>query len=70
MGAHRGLRQFAEQIDKRSHRLLELICPGKITFGKCLLDLPIEPERSLIEKCPIVAGTVTLEELIRILSGR
>ena len=62
-------RYFAKQIDQRRDRLLELISPGEITFRKSLLDLPIKPERSLIEKCPVVASTMILEELIRILAG-
>ena len=70
VGAHRRLRQFAQQIHQSCHRLLELIRLGQIALIQRLFDLPVQPERGLIEQGAIVAGAVILEELIRILPGR
>ena len=48
--------------------MLKLIGFCQITSLEHLLDLPIKPERSLIEQGAIVAGAVLLEVLIRILA--
>ena len=69
MRAHRRLGQLAQQIHQGRDRLLELIGLGQVTFRQRLLDLPVQPERRLIEQGSVITGAMVLEELIRILAG-
>ena len=71
MGSNRRLGQFSQQSDQSRHRrLLKLIGLGQIAVAQGLLDLPVEPERRLIEQSPVITRTVILQKLIRILAGR
>ena len=59
-GAHGAGGQFAQQHHQFTHRLLELIGAAQIAAFQHLIDLPVEPERRLIEQGAVVAGAVLL----------
>ena len=68
MRAHSRLRQFPQQRHQRTDRLLKLISTTQIAISQGLLDLPVEPERCLIQQRPVIASAVVFKELIRILT--
>ena len=70
VGAHGGLGQLAQQTHQGGDGLLELISAAEIPFRQSLIDLPVQPQRCLIQQCPVLPGAVILQELIRILAGR
>ena len=49
--------------------MLELIRAGQITALQHLIDLPVQPERCLIQQGSVLTRTMLFEELIRVLAG-
>ena len=68
MGANSGLRKFPQQGNEIRNGLLELIGTVEITTFQGLLDLPVQPERSLIEKSAVVTRSMRLEKFVGVLS--
>ena len=68
MGADGGLGKLAQQRNQRSNRTLKLIRLTEIPALKDLFDLPVEPERRLIQQSPIVTGSMVLEKFIGVLA--
>ena len=56
VAAHGALGQLAQQGHQGRHRLLELVRASQVAALQHLLDLPVEPEGSLIQQGAIVAG--------------
>ena len=68
--AHSAHRQLAQQGDDTADGLLELVRATQVEAREHLLDLPVEPQRGLVQQAPVLAGPMLLEVLIGILARR